>query len=310
MAFDNSPSDPAGGNTGGSSSQPGGVQGGGQSSGGGGSLGVNNPNLAGSSGAPSIVELSEDSMVKLPGAKDPVRYGDHYRTFQSEFTKRAQEASRLKQEAQQLRQQLQEHQRRLQQGQQQQGQGQQPPSATAKLGELANSLKSLTYLSGQDAARVVEHLTQQFAGQEAALQRRDLAIGLMFKELKKMGGTLNQLHSSHTSTEFESKITKFAKDGGIPDRLLPRVKELYLAYEGEDLDQEFPQILKGWYDDVQGAFRDNERKRVEDARRQPFVPGKGGNGTPSKPLANFARSSAREIADAVWPGMVDGDVET
>src|SRR3990167_4477661 len=138
---DNSQGGQAGGGNVGSGSQPGGTSG----VGGGNSGGVNNPSLG---SAPSIIELSEDSMVKLPGAKDPVRYGDHYRTFQSEFTKRAQEAASLRAEKAKLTQQLQDYQRRLQQGQRQQGQAPKPN----RLQELAGQLKSLTYLNGEQAA--------------------------------------------------------------------------------------------------------------------------------------------------------------
>ena len=56
--------------------------------------------------APQVIELSEDSLVRLPGAKEPVRYGDHSRGFQSEFTKRAQEAKRYRQEAEKYQREL------------------------------------------------------------------------------------------------------------------------------------------------------------------------------------------------------------
>ena len=276
-------------------------------SGAGGSLGVNNPNLGagGAGGGSSVIELSEDSMVKLPGAKDPVRYGDHYKSFQSEFTKRAQETAGLRKEVAASKQREADYQRRLQQGQQ----GQQ--QRVSKLQELAGQLKSLTYLNGEQAASVVDHVMNEIGGLSKELSRRDMALALMYKQMKQMGTTLDRLHSNHTNTEFDSKIAKFVKEGGLPEKATSWAKKLYLAYEGDDLDQEFPKILKTEWEEIGGVFKTSEREKVEAARRAPFVPGKGGNGSPSRPLGqDWVKKSAKDIADAVWPGMVDGAVET
>ena len=205
----------------------GGTSGSQQGSGGaGGSLGVNNPSLGSGGG---VIELSDDSMVKLPGAKDPVRYGDHYRGFQSEFTKRAQEAAGLRAEKAKLTQQLQDHQRRLQQ-QNQQGQASKPN----RLQELAGQLKSLTYLNGEQASQVVENVMQELAGSSQELQKRDMAIALMYKQLKQMGSVLSGLQGRHAQGDFDTKIAKFVKETGLPDKATNWAKKLYLAYEGDD----------------------------------------------------------------------------
>ena len=295
-------------NTSGGTGQPGGnpnPQAGAGSGVGGGAAGVNNPNLG---TAPTVVDISDDTMVRFPGAKDPVRYGDHYKGFQSEFTKRAQEASTLRAEKIKLTQQLADQQRRLQA---QQGQQQRPEPQQSKLAALAGELKSLTYLNGEQAARVVDHVMQEIQGYAGELNKRDMALTLMYRQMKQMGVTLNQLHSQHTNTEFDSKIARFVKENGLPEKATGWAKKLYLAYEGDDLDQEFPKILKEEWEGIGGVIRASEKERVEAARRQPFVPGKGGNGSPSLPLKqDWARKSAREISDALWPGMVDGEVET
>lgn len=278
---------------------------GGSGVGGGSAAGVNNPNLG---TAPTVVDISEDTMVRLPGAKDPVRYGDHYRGFQSEFTKRSQEAANLRKEIAAAKQREADYQRRLQQASQQ-GQGQQ--TRQSKLQELAGQLKSLTYLNGEQAAGVVDHVMQEISGLNQELSRRDMALALMYKEMKRMGSTLNTLHSNHTNAEFDSKISKFVKDAGIPEKAVGWAKKLYLAYEGDDLDTEFPKILKQEWEDIGGVFRQTEKERVAAARQTPFVPGRGGQGSPSKPLGQeWAKKSAREISDALWPGMVDGEIET
>src|SRR3990167_10703445 len=159
----NTPGGSGAGGNGTSGSQPSGGSGGGSGAG-----QVNNPNLSGAGGS-NVIELSEDSMVKLPGAKDPVRYGDHYKGFQSEFTKRAQEAAALRAEKAKLTAQIQDQQRRLQ-AQHQPQQGQQ--NQQSKLAELGAELKSLTYLNGEQAANVVNHVMQEIGGLTQELSRR------------------------------------------------------------------------------------------------------------------------------------------
>lgn len=262
------------------------------------------PSTPTTSSAPSIVDLTHDTLVRLPGAKDPVKYGDHYRGFQSEFTKKAQAAANAAKQVKQLQDQINALKR--QNGQAQAGQGPRPNP----VGELTQQLKSLAYLSGEDGAKVVEHLAGQFKAYDGALQQRDIALALMYKQMKQLSGIVEQLNGRSRTSDFDTKIEGYLQKGGYPPEAKEFAQELYLAYEGDDLDREFPTILKRRWDQLTELHKTNERKRIEAARRQPFVPGKGGNGTPSKGLANMAKSSAKEIADAFWPNMVDGDVET
>ena len=248
-------------------------------------------NSTGDTGGNSVIELTENSMVRLPGAKDPVRYGDHYRGFQSEFTKRSQETARSREQVATLTQQLQ----RFQQQQQQQP-PQQAPNPNV---ELAQQLKQLPYLKGEDAARLTEHIANQLAERDKSLEQRDLAISLMYKQMKQLASQVTQLTGRTTNSDFDSKMATFAKQGGnLPINF---VKELYMAYEGDDLDAEFPRILRERVNELNGHFKNAEKTRVELARRQPFVPGKGGNGSAGKPL-NLARASSKQLADAFFPG--------
>lgn len=270
----------------------------------------NQPNgggsYAGNPNAPQVIDISEDSMVRLPGQKDPVKYGDYYRKFQSEFTKRAQAARDAEQRERQYQQQLEEYRRKETAWGQQQGQGQRPNPGQ----QLAEQIRSLPYLSGKDAAMVVENILSQVGQYDQALSQRDMVLGLLYKKLQSVEQGFKQIQSRHTMGDFETKIKKFAGNAGIPESAHDWVKELYLAYEGEDLDQEFPTILANRWQQLQNIWRESNRKRAEEARNQPFVPGRGGQGAPSRQLQNLAGKSPRELADALWPGMVDGAVET
>src|SRR3954469_13675397 len=52
----------------------------------------------GSTQTPEAFELNDDALVRVKGSDQPVKYGEHFRKFQSQFTKASQEAARLRKE--------------------------------------------------------------------------------------------------------------------------------------------------------------------------------------------------------------------
>lgn len=256
--------------------------------------GLNNPG-----GGAAPITLSEDSMVILPGSKDPVRYGDHYRGFQSEFTKRSQNLTAAQRRVQELENQVRQSQ---QQQQNRQGQQQQGPDPFV---QLAGELQGLQYLNGQQAAAVVGHVMKRFQSMTRELRKRDYALGLMYKRLQGIQQHLGGVVSRTQGQDFNAKIAKFAQDAGLPPEGREFVAELYTAYEGDDLDEQFPSILKKRLETLSTITRKNEQRRIEEARgRGPFVPSQGGNGSATRKLSNnFGKKSASEIATELWDGL-------
>ena len=271
-----------------------------------GSTGASSTGAAGALNQPAAgapISLSDDTMVVPPGAKDPVRYGDYYRNFQSQFTRKAQEAAEARKQIQAAQRRIQE----LEAGRNVQQQQAQPN----KLQALAQQLQSLTYLNGEQAAGVVNTVLGEMQAQAGELRRRDMALALMYNRMKQMGEVLDQLHGRTSETDFNTKIAGFVKQAGLPQRATEWAKTYYVAHEGADLDREFPRMLKEAWNNLQAIQNEERTQRAQQARQAPFVPGKGGNGTASRPLSNLtSRSSARDIANALWPSMVDGETET
>lgn len=257
-------------------------------------------------GTPQVIDLTDDSMVRVPGQKDPVKYGEYYRGFQSQFTRKAQEAARAAERAQQLEQAIQERDQRLAYFQRQQQSAQQAAPGQA----LREKLAQLPYLSGQQAAEVIEHVSGQFDQFGSALQERDAALVLLTRQLMQVNQVVNSLKDRTSSADFDGKIHSYVESLGLPTEAEELAKEIYLAYEGDDLDEEFPQILRTRWEQIENAIRQRDRQKVEAARRVPFLPGKGGTGAPSNPLNNLSRASARDIADSLWPGLGEGGSET
>ena len=129
----------------------------------------------------------------------------------------------------------------------------------------------------------------------------------LYGQLKQMRDLVQGLQTNHVNTSFDSKISKWVADTGLPVEATDFAKELYLAYEGDDLDSEFPTILKNRWEQVVGLARAAEQKRIESARKLPFVPGRGGQGVPSKPLTDkLAKASPAQVADELWDAMQGG----
>lgn len=233
---------------------------------------------------PSPIDINDDALIRVKGSDKPVKFGDHVRGFQSQFTKASQEAARFKRELEAERQQRQQYeQERSRYQQNQPGQNQDP----------FGQVEALPYLSGKDAAQ----LLRQERGQ---LQQTNQVLIAALKKMQAMEATLGTLNSSHTSSAFNGKISNWLQEGGYPPEAADLAKEIYLAYEGDDLDNEFPQIFKNRFDQMERIFTARRDAKVRANRPQPFVPGRGGMASPSKPLEVKPESNARELADQLF----------
>ncbi len=250
---------------------------------------------------PTPIELTDDSYVKLPGQDKPVKYGEHTRGFQSEFTKKSQELAKIREQNARNEALLQDRERRLQQMEQQSRQPQgTKPNPTA---DLVQAIKALPYLSGEDAARVTEHIVGQMSQFSGQLEQRDQAIVMLYNQIQQIQKGLGGLNAQSATEAFNHKIDGWVKELDLPQEATDLAKEIYLAYEGDDLDNEFPNILKNRWAQIEAAITGRQRKQVEEARNRnlrSFAPGKGGTGTPSRPL-NEGYKSARQIADEMFP---------
>lgn len=235
-------------------------------------------------------KLTDDALVEVDGKS--VKYGEHFRKFQGQFTKTSQRAAQLEKELAAER----ETRQRYENEKKSQPQGPNQPG-------LIDQLREKPYLSGADAAEMVSGIVAQF-------QSRDQVIQILAKELLSAKNILSGLHESSTNQSFDSKINKWVGELGY-DAQAPGItdiaKEVYLAYQGSDLDSEFPRIFGERMKQIEAFFEAKRRNAVTNARRNPFVPGQGGQTSPSKPLTLDPRNSPRADAEALWEALQTGD---
>jgi hypothetical protein len=239
---------------------------------------------------PAVIDIpDENALIRVKGSDKPVKYGEQIRGFQAAHTRAAQQAAQFQRELAAERALREKY-------EQERAKAQNPNQPQAD--PLAD-LRGKSYLTGEDAASVVQNLTQE-------LQQRDQVLMAMYKEIKDLRNKTGELYGNHTNQSFESKVTKWVGDAGF-DVNAPGIKdiaqEIYLAYEGNDLDQEFPRMFAERMKQMEEFFEGRRRQAIERNRRMPFVPGRGGQGGPSKPLEFAGNASAREITDQMWPLM-------
>lgn len=245
------------------------------------------PSTSNQASAP--IKLTPDSMVDIDGK--PVKFSDHVRGFQSQATKASQRAAELERK-------LAEREQAIQRYEQQQRQQSQAPKQ-GQNADMFAGLRQEPYLTGEMAAGVFQGIVQE-------LNTRDQYIMGILKAVQKLNGIVSGLNENHTNSQFDSKISRWLQEGGYPQEYSDLAKEVYLAYEGTDLDAEFPQIFKNRVEQVEKAWEAKRRQNAEAARRRPFVPGKGGEAQPSAPLKLNVKNSARQDADELWEQLQFG----
>lgn len=242
------------------------------------------------SSATQPLSLSEDSLVTIPGQAKPVKFGEWSKGLQSNQTKIAQERAELQREVERLRQ---ESQRREAAGQ---------PTTPNKRQQMIDNLKARTYLSGEEAAQTVDSILGEF---ETTISRRDEAIRLLAQKVMAMDQSVSGLRGQRAEVEFNDRVSNALKANGIPDEFNEFAQMVYLSHTGDSLDDEYPTLVKSFYDKFAAAVRKADKAKVDSAKQFRF-PGKGGQGQASKQL-DLSRATPKETADVLWDMVQGGD---
>ena len=244
-------------------------------------------NLDTSPAQPSVIEIpDENALIKVKGQEKPVKYGEHIKGFQSQFTKASQRAAQLERELATERQRREQYERERQAAQAQ--------SQATEAGDVYAALEALPYLNGSQAAQVVRAIASE-------LQTRDRYLAGMTQYIKQMESRLGQLFENHSQSSFDTKISRALEGLGYGPEYKDIAAEVYLAYEpGPELDQEFPNILKARIEAIETALEARKRAAVDRNRQNRFVPGRGGATGPNRPLQFKGTESAAEVTEALW----------
>ena len=260
-----------------------------------------------SEGGFSGIDINDDTPVRgVPGYNEPVRYGDLYKRLQGDHTRKTQavekEKQRLATEHQTRMGEVQAERKRLEQiaaGLVSRQQSQTSPINDPFIQELS----SAQYVDGKLAGKLMGYIQQNgFAPIVKAFQDRDQITQGLYNEVLDLRKIVKGLSDSHSGQDHDNRINQLLATNGYPPEAAQLAKEIYSAYEGDNLDEEFPAIFENRWNQLQSIFRNVDRQRVDAAKRgQVRLPGKGGTGTPGKSVGLKGNESAKQIADALWP---------
>lgn len=267
-------------------------------------------------GGSNVVDISDDTPIRgVPGFNEPVRYGDLYKRLQGDYTRKTQQIAKEKQafeaERQRYQQEIQAERKRIEQMAQTVLQ-RQTAGQTNQTDPLFQKLSTAQYIDGPLMAEFITNLQQNgLAPIVKAFQERDQITQSLYKEILELRKTVNQLHGRTQEADFEGKINRWLTEGGYPQEAKDLAKEIYNAYEGDDLDSEFPQIFAARWSQLQNIMRAQDRKRVDEAKNlSRRLPGRGGNASPSKPIGLKGHEKARDVASALWDAIQSGNDES
>lgn len=260
----------------------------------------------------STIDYGENTLIRgVPGYNEPVRFGDLQKRQQADYTRKTQDFSKQRTQFESERAEFQRHQQteraRLESLAQTliQKQGSTNPATDP----LFQKLASAKYIDGPLMSEFINTVQEKgFAPIVKAFQERDTITQNMYQEILELRKLVTGLTSARQAEGTESKIDRWLQEGGFPKEAKKLAKEIYSAYEGDDLDTEFPNIFAERWNELQTILRAQDKARVEEARRQGTrLPGRGGNGTPGKSIGLKGHEKARDVASALWDAMQVGD---
>lgn len=292
------PTDPTGGaaDTGESSSAPGSKQ----------PL-ASEPKSAGTPAKPSTYD-PEMLLEGVPGEKAPIKAKDLYNRLRAGVTKTEQQFKKEREAFEAERQKYQAETRAERQRLEQiaatlmsQQQGREAPD------EFLAELSGKQYLDGMTGAKLVQYLRKQTATERAQLvehiNKQNQVIVAIVGKLKELGGHVTEFHSTAEQTRQQKQIDAALKAAGLDDDARDLASELLAAYEGDDLEVEFPNLLKGRWNQIEAAIRNRDKAKVARLKQPSAFAARGGDGAAARGAKFTGKESAREMADKLWSEM-------
>jgi hypothetical protein len=252
----------------------------------------------GGAGGGSIFDLTPDSMVRVPGQANPVKWADYQRGYipQSEFTKKTQaHAEAVKaweaEKAAATEKLLGEARKMAEARNAGGGQQQQDPLA---------ELRGQDYINGKTAASILEAIQQRgIQPIVAAIGERDKVITQLHGELQKLSGVIQQMQQTSGMSALKQRLGTTRQSLELPDdpAAMEYLEDLYSSHDGEDWDSQFDSAAKTKLDKLRNMFRAMDKQAAEKARKR-LIAGGGGNAVPGGKLNEGFKSPA-QVADSM-----------
>jgi hypothetical protein len=237
---------------------------------------------------------------------------------QAEYTKKtqalAQERKQWESQRAEQQGQLQQHAQQLQQQQyarqaaHEQTQHHQQGQASTK--GMLDQLRAMPYLDGQTAAALMERMVNEGINPlNAKLQERDKALAKVYQDYKSLRDQVSKSQGKQAASDLDGRFAKIREEQGLPDSEIVHelMRDVYFSHEGDDLDREYPDMLRKRWEGIQKAVRDADRATAKKAKTSPF-PSRGGEVSPTSGKTG-GYQTPEERANALWPMLNPGATE-
>jgi hypothetical protein len=266
--------------------------------------------------APEVSEgASEDTAASGGESSDS---GAWPAEVQAEYTKKTQaladDRKSWESERSQQQQQLQQYAQQLQQqaaaGQQQQRNAQQQGTTQQSQDTMLDQLSKMAYLDGPTAAELMRRMmTEGIQPLQQQLQQRDQALAQIYRDYKSLRDVVGKSYGKQAEQDLDTRFSEIRNEQGLPDEEVIReiMQDVYYSHEGEDLNKQFPEMVRKRLDGLRKTFRDMDRKTAAAAKKSPF-PSKGGESSPVAGKTGGYKSP-QDRADELWPMINPGQPE-
>jgi len=217
-------------------------------------------------------------------------------------TQRQQQAQQLQQYAQQLQQQGQAHQQQVHRAQQQAGQQQQQ--------SMVDQLRSMPYLDGNTAAQLVERLVGEgITPMQQQLQQSQQALATVYRDYKALRDQVGSAQGHQAEKDLDSRFLELRDKHGLPDEevIHELMKDVYFSHEGDDLNDQYPDMLGKRVDGLRKVFRDMDRQAAAKAKESPF-PSRGGESSLTSGKTGGYKTP-EDRTNELWPMLNPGLTE-
>ena len=269
--------------------------------------------------APEISEgASEDTAASGGASSDSESWSP---AQQAEYTKKTQALaddrkswdSERSQQQQQLQQYAQQLQQQAASGQQQQRNAQQQGTVQQQQQQqdtMLDQLSKMAYLDGPTAAEVMRRMmVEGIQPLQQQLQQRDKALAHIYRDYKSLRDVVGKSYGQQAERDLDTRFQEIRSEQGLPDEEVIReiMQDVYYSHEGDDLNKQFPEMVRKRLDGLRKTFRDMDRKTAVAAKKSPF-PSKGGEASPVAGKTGGYKSP-QDRADELWPMINPGQAE-
>jgi hypothetical protein len=270
--------------------------------------------------------MADDEVVESPEisegvSEEPIASGGESsdseswsKEQQAEFTRKtqahAEERKAWEGQRAQQQQQLQQYAQQLQQQAAAGQQAQQQQQGATQQQTMLDQLAKMPYLDGPTAAELMRRImTEGIQPLQQQLQQRDQALAQVYKDYKSLRDVVGKSYGKEAERDLDSRFAEIRAQQGLPDDEVIReiMQDIYYSHEGDDLNQEFPEMVRKRLEALNKTFKARDRKTVEAAKKSPF-PSKGGESSPLSGKTGGYKTP-QDRADELWPMINPGQSE-